>query len=159
MWQICQISNGYQVYDISWDSKKLNRIIPNKLHSFFKKIHSNGSSEKLILDFKNWWPIIYKKNTVSFETNTRKMLRNEKPNFTSSRSHHFKHDASNPDVTASPFINSPFNTHTFHLKMPNASNFVRLQSSKASIKKTKINHIRHTIKYISEKYSIFRWYY
>ena len=118
--------------------RRFDRIF--SVHEFTRLIITSSASRKFtvmevekndIWDFKNWWTKFYKKNIVSLETSKKGIPRRQQQNFSVSQFHHFRHDASKPGyVSASPFIDSPFNKHTFYLKMPNAG-IVRWPSNNA----------------------------
>ena len=147
--------------------RRFDRIF--SVHEFTRLIITSSASRKFtvmevekndIWDFKNWWTKFYKKNIVSLETSKKGIPRRQQQNFSVSQFHHFRHDASKPGyVSASPFIDSPFNKHTFYLKMPNTG-IVRWPSnnayqSKIPIKETKVNHIKLVMKYIPDKHKPF----
>lgn len=113
-----------------------------------------------IMDFKNWWPLLYKKTCNSIETARRSVPRNEKENFGISSYHYFEYCAEKPGlVLASPFITSPI-THTFDLRLMRPGPVTlptnrAYEGSKVPINRKKVEDIRKVMQYVPLEFSKF----
>lgn len=113
-----------------------------------------------ILNFKDWWPRLYKKSCISEETRSRAVPKNEKFQFGISSLMHFSYDNNLPGtVLASHFIDSLIK-HTFRLAhdsndIPALPTSLAYPEGKVPIKKTKIQDISKLKPYIPQEYDEF----
>lgn len=115
-----------------------------------------------ILDFKTWWPAIYKKNVTSIETSRKEGPRSEKFMFNISKFHYFLHTTEKPGVvTAAPFIAGCM-SHNFVLRvpgqrkpsMPNKKAYENINMM-VPINTNKIQDLRKVASYIPEEWKTF----
>ena len=87
-------------------------IISSRSKSGFT-FHMSNKDE--ILDFKSWWPVYYKRNVLSMESQGRRVPRELKQNFSISEFIEFSHSKHSPGaVKAQNFIDG-LQEHTFRL--------------------------------------------
>jgi hypothetical protein len=118
-------------------------------------------STEEILDFKNWWPVLYKRNGISEETREKTVPKGQKQKFMISSMMHMTYDSEMPGfVVARPLIDSII-FHTFELKQkpqprdlsgPIAKAYPQ---GKVTIKNQKIEDIRKLLPYIPEEHKYF----
>lgn len=106
-----------------------------------------------ILDFKSWWTKYYKKNSISIETQSRQVPRNEKQHFLVSHFLEFEYSSAQKGcVITRPFIQSIGRVNTFDLRK-NRSVIPEMPVEKAynsplPINIKKIDDLRRTLQYI-----------
>ncbi|KAK9701744.1 hypothetical protein QE152_g30391 [Popillia japonica] len=111
-----------------------------------------------IIDYKNWWPLYYKKTCKANETNNKVL-------FSVSKYRHFIYDVPTPgQVIAGEFIDGAFFS-TFRLLKPNISPKlpnVKLYSEPVPINENKIKNPKKILQYITAEdlefwYHIVSW--
>ncbi|KAL1493669.1 hypothetical protein ABEB36_009367 [Hypothenemus hampei] len=121
------------------------------------RIISRASRE--ILDYKNWWTVWYKKNTVSIESVTCKIPKSQKTQFTIAKFNEFMFHSEYPGcIKARDFIDG-LAIHTFVVRtssrlpiMPKYSAYI---SDIIPINIKKINDIKKVMQYIPDEYAEF----
>lgn len=92
-----------------------------------------------VFNFKDWWPIHYKKTMLSLESIGRNVPRNKKQTFKIASFRHFIHVQGHDGVVfAKDFIDGLV-TQTFKLRNANRDNIIRLPTKKAYSEKIPIN--------------------
>lgn len=113
-----------------------------------KKVVVKMVSGNDIVDVNKWWPQFYKKNTLSDESFSRSIPRNQKVSFTPSLFSEFVYTVEKPgSVIAQPYTGS-FISHTFNLKQQKAQKISMQTIPKAynqesiPINHNKMDHIK-----------------
>lgn len=132
---------------------ELTTIVIQSNHKFIdKELNTNE-----VLEFKNWWPKLYKKIVISEETKARTVPKDKKVNFLISSFMHFTYDSKfSSQLVARHFIDSIV-AHTFSLKLPgihevNLPTEIAYPLDKVPIKDEKIKDIQKLLRYIPEEY-------
>lgn len=153
------IKRSLRKYDRVYNLHKYTEIIISA--SLKKKFTVHEVQTADIFDFKSWWPVHYKKNSISEETQN--SSRQEKVAFTISKFHHFLHDSSKPGyVTASEFLNG-FIWHSFdlaHTKRTKNRHNIHFPHTHAYVGElpiltNKIEHLKTLLQWVKDKYKPF----
>lgn len=134
-------------------------IIASSAQKNFTVMEVSGEE---IIDFKQWWPKLYKKNVMSLETSNKIIPRAKKQPFSISTFHHFRHNSESPGyVVCSEYISGMMN-HTFQIHMPRNVERVPVRmpeknphQKKVPVLETKIRDIGKAMPYVPEVYHPF----
>lgn len=106
-----------------------------QIHDYVEMIVSSSAKRKFcvhvvstedILDFKSWWPTMYKRNALSVESVLRSIPRDKKISFNIASFHHFQYTSDVFSTVRTSCMINGLHFHTFKLGRPNV-----LQSSLA----------------------------
>lgn len=114
-----------------------------------------------ILDFKKWWPMLYKKNCTSEETRKKTVPKDQKKKFMISSMMHMTYDSNTPGFVVARDLIDGMVTNTFELKQKTQPRNLCRPTNKAyplgkvAIKKNKVEDIKKLLPYIPEEYKDF----
>ena len=106
-------------------------------------------NSEMILDFKNWTQINYKKTGVTASIETRNKPRNEKVFLQVQKYHYFQFMATTPGVVVSKIFISDAMVYTFNLRKLEVTGWpTQVYDSPLAIKKSKRSNLLKLLKYI-----------
>lgn len=142
-----RFSTIHEITELVITSSKSNKFI-------VKEVQTDD-----IINFKDWWPTFYKKNSISEETSSRSTPRSGKVHFNISTFSQYTYDADKKGcVEASQYIDGAIK-HTFKLrqsgKSPVLPSAVAYPLGKVPIKAKKLQDVRKCMAFVEEEYQEF----
>lgn len=156
--------------DFSQIKKSLNRF--DRLYSMRQIItsilHSSKNTSKFqvklvsasdIIDFKQWWPLLYKRNPISVETRGKQTAKKDKIVFGITNFHHFSYRGTSLGIVKAHTFIDGLVQHTFDLRKRSTCLSLPIQKAypagKVPVKQAKVDDLRKLQPYIPQKHMIF----